>query len=42
MDIQAIENSKLEKHSAAIRTTAAFSGLALEAVITEFEKRIHV
>ncbi len=42
MDNQTNQNSKMEKHSAAIRTTAAFSGLALEAVMAEFEKRVHI
>lgn len=39
MNIQSSQNSKMEKHSAAIRTTAAFSGLELEGVMVEFEKR---
>ncbi|WP_455220497.1 hypothetical protein [Kaarinaea lacus] len=39
MNTQASQNSKMEKHNAAIRTTAAFSGLELEGVMIEFEKR---
>ncbi len=42
MNTQAIQKSKREQHSAAIRTIAAFSGLTLEAVMAEFEKRAHI
>lgn len=35
------QQSIMEKHYIAMRTTAAFSGLELSTVVAEFEKRIH-
>ena len=42
MNTQVIQKTKMQIHNVAIRTTAAFSGLALETVIAEFKKRMYV